>query len=687
MSAQREARLLVIDDEESNRDVLSRRLARAGFAVETAPSGEAGLARIAAGGVDLVLLDYTMPEMDGCEVLRRIRARHSLSELPVIMATSRDGRDDMLAALAAGANDYVTKPIDLEVARARIRTQIALRENERAVRESQARYELATLGANDGLWDWDLAANHMHLSARWCAMAGMPAAAREENPEFWLARVHAADAFAVRAAVRSHVEGIAAQLEVEYRLIAEDGTCRWMLARGVAARDDRGRAIRMAGSQTDLTRHKAIDAETDLGSRVLLLDRIERAQTECARDAHAQFSLLHVRVERFATLAATLEPAALSRYVRTAAERVVALARANDTVCSLGGGRFAVLTARAADAPETQETARDIARSLARPVELGRAVRESAAAVGIVACGASGEPEELLRDADLASSSAQALRGRVQLFDAQLRESAARREALEAGLRETTLETQLELHYQPIVSIERGHVLGFESLVRWRRDGALISPGEFIPIAEEIGAIGRIGAWALAEACREAAAWPRLPNGERAFVSVNVSPHQLREDESLRGVEEALRASGLPPEALKLEITETALFEDAEAAARALSRLRSLGVRLCLDDFGTGYSSLQQLQLLPIDIVKIDRCFVSKLCGDRESATMVAMILDLARNLSMEVVAEGIETETQRDQLAELGCALGQGFLFSKPVPADRVLAWIHGTARAGEPS
>ena len=291
--------LLIVDDCEPNRDVLSRRLAREGYLVTTAEDGERALALVGAGAYDLVLLDVEMPDMTGLEVLRRLRETHSQTVLPVIMVTGRTEGADIVEAFRLGANDYVTKPIDFPVALARIGTHLSHKRAIEDLRESEERYALAARGANDGLWDWNLSTNEVYWSPRWKAMLGYDEAAIGVSPDEWLTRVHQEDAGRVKETLAAHLADESGLYESEHRILHRNGTFRWVLCRGAAVRNRHGAVTRLAGSLTDITEAKVADALTGLPNRLLFVELIERAIKRTERRQDYAFALLALGLDRF----------------------------------------------------------------------------------------------------------------------------------------------------------------------------------------------------------------------------------------------------------------------------------------------------------------------------------------------------------------------------------------------------
>jgi diguanylate cyclase (GGDEF)-like protein len=548
-------KLLVVDDNPQNRDLLLRRLTGSGYRVEVAEGGAEALEKINQAHYDLVLLDQVMPGMSGLDLLRLLRATHSPSELPVIMVSALNDSEAIVDAFDLGANDYVVKPIDLRVMDARIQTQ---------------------------------------------------------------------------------------------------------LLRSQAEREDR-----------------LLDPLTGLGNRAMFLSQLEQALAR--HNPGESLTVLLLDLDGFQNLndnlghqtgdQALVEAAA--RFRRIITESAI---HASCTLARVGSDEFAFLL-EATPAEQAEALARTLLSSLSRPFSLGDSQVSISACAGIARCA---NPQtiatELLRDARVAMFEARREgRSRCQTFDPELRQHAHIRMAMTIYLYQALERDQMVVFYQPKVDLRTRSVIGFEALLRWCHPRyGLIQPSDFIPIAEDTGLIIPMGNWVLRQAAAQLKTWQaKFTSSPPLSMNVNVSVKQLAGFQLVEAVAAVLAETGIPPETLKLEITEGSLIPEIESVQEVLARLRALHIGLKLDDFGTGYSSLSCLRTLHFDSLKIDRSFDQRLNVDPESCAIVETILNLARSLHMTVVAEGIQSEEQRATLLKLGCETGQGFLFSKPVAAD----------------
>jgi diguanylate cyclase (GGDEF)-like protein/PAS domain S-box-containing protein len=567
-----------------------------------------------------------------------------------------------------------------------------LRATRLALRESEERYALAVRGANDGLWDWDLQTNVVHYSARFRELLGVdepPQSTRGTSA--WLARVHPDDLPRLTRELAALRDGETNQLMNEHRVSAPGGGHLWILARAATARGPGGKPYRMAGSISDITVRKTYEAQllrdafhdslTGLPNRSLFLDRVGRLLERAKRHKESRCAVLAIDADRFKVINESLGSHIGDRMLVALARVLASMVREGDTVARLGGDEFGILIEDVRDTSDAIAAAERIFAALAEPLRDSGHEVFAAVSIGIALSGPEhAGAEDLLRDADTAMYRAKSRgRDRYELFDAAMATASRHSLHLYTELRHAINRRQLVLHYQPIISLDTGTITGLEALVRWRHPTrGMISPAEFIGVAEETGLIHALGGWVLEEACGHAK-WleERFPD-LRLDMSINLSPRQLVRTELVDDIRRALSHANLRGGALHLEITETTLMENMAAAKDRLRQLRGLGVGLLIDDFGTGYSSLSALHTFPIDTLKIDQSFVGRLGHEeRFAAAIVEAIVTVARRLGIRVIAEGIETERQLSAVREHGCHLGQGFFFARPAPLEDVAALL----------
>jgi diguanylate cyclase (GGDEF)-like protein/PAS domain S-box-containing protein len=432
----------------------------------------------------------------------------------------------------------------------------------------------------------------------------------------------------------------------------------------------------------ELLQHSAYyDALTGMPNRALLLERLDRCLKREVRHNEFRYAVLFLDLDRFKNINDSLGHASGDQILVNVAERLQQCVRPEDTVARLGGDEFAILLDDISDILDASQVAERIHAAMLPPFEFSGHEVFISTSIGItLGSPVYKTPEELLRDADTAMYRAKSQgTAKTAIFDEQMHAHVVALVTMETELRWAVERRELRVHYQPIVSASSGEAIGFEALVRWQHpERGMVSPAEFIPVAEECGLIGSIGRWVLQEACREAQAWhTRFPQRDRLFVSVNLSAKQFLQPSLAGEILQTLQESGLAPHQLHLEITESALLDNPETSKQVLVELRAHGIHLYIDDFGTGYSALSYLHNFPFDALKIDRSFVSKLGEGSKHTGMVSAIIAIAQSFGMDVIAEGVETSAQLELLQQLGCHNIQGYYFSRPLPAEAATEWL----------
>jgi diguanylate cyclase (GGDEF)-like protein/PAS domain S-box-containing protein len=698
------ATILVVDDEATMRRLLSRFLSLNGHQTLTASGGAEALALIRQERVNLVLLDLMMPGMTGIEVLRRLKADPELHDLPVIMISAEMEMDNVAECLKLGAEDYLPKPFNpvvlgarvsacLERQRLRAQEQAYHAQLERQVAErtaalaaSEERYALAARGANDGLWDWELLSNKIYLSPRWKEMLGYEEHELGNDPAEWLQRIHPDDRELLEVRLEAHFQRLITHFQHEYRMMHRDGEYHWMLCRGLAVWNAEGRAVRVAGSQTDISERKQAeqrllhdalhDGLTGLPNRALFLDRLKHVLSRTKRSADYHFAVMFLDLDRFKVINDSLGHSTGDMLLKAIAERLEECVRPGDTVARLGGDEFTILIDDIGSDQRMLDVAERVQQVISAPIILDGQQVFTTASIGVTHSTIGYDSaSDLVRDADTAMYYAK-LGGKAQavVFDPAMHAAANERLQLESALRWAYERDELRLHYQPIVELATGRTVGLEALLRWQHpQRGLLFPASFIQVAEETGLIVPIGWWVLREACRQLSAWQQhIPHASTLWITVNISAKQLTQPNASAQIFKILEESGIDPTHLKLEITETTLLEHSKRTSEILQQIREAGIQVCMDDFGTGYSSLSYLQNLPIDVLKIDRSFIGQLGGVGERSEIVRTILVLAQTLGLKAVAEGTETQEQAEQLLAMQCEFGQGWLFSHALEPEK---------------
>lgn len=549
-------------------------------------------------------------------------------------------------------------------------------------------FALAALASLDGFWELDLRTNEAHFSPQWQRIAGLTGEHFTGTLEHWLPRVHPTDRERFEAELKAMRAGKSQQIQDRHRLRHNNGLWRWVTIRAVSARDESGAVTHIAGTMTDHTDRRMADPLTGLPNRLFFMDYLEHRFQRAQEHRDWNFAVLSLGLERFKLVNERLGYEGGDALLMEAAGRLTdAIGKwkisSETIVARLNAAEFLICLEGIEDETQATDAARHMTDELRRPFQWrGRKViPETAIGVAKAEPGVA-SPEDLLHEADTALAEAKATgRGHLVCYSHGMRERALERMQLEADLEHAIRDGQLVLHYQPEIDLVTGRIVGFEALVRWQHpERGIVMPGEFIDLAEETGLILPLGDWGIREACRQVMAWRKLinetspKNALDLRVSVNLSAKQFGRPGLVGRVAEILESTAMPASDLRLEVTESSLMSNPDTAQTTMQGLQRLGVGLHMDDFGTGYSSLNHLHRYPFDTLKIDRSFVQEI-SQKNSSEIVRTILDLARSLDMEVVAEGIETAEQAERLQSLGCHLGQGYYYARPMAADDVSA------------
>ncbi len=541
---------------------------------------------------------------------------------------------------------------------------------------------LAVFGSGDGSWEWDLPADTLHFCPRWAKLLGYEPGELPPHPDTWLGRVHPMDQQRLYETLADHIDGRTDHFHCEHRLRTRGGGHTWVLARGVAVRDAGGTAIRLGGLLSDLSRPRLHDRRTGLPNRFLFVQQLERALLYeeqlsvviLGLDGYTRYEEL-LGHERSTELLAIVAERISSCLNEERGQRIIP-STVSTAAAHLDGGCFAVLCAHIDSSRHALALAQGLREAASGIASLEERSLQLTLSAGLSLRGERSTAESLLCDAGAALQRARAQGcGRLAVFDEGMRRAAERKAALEDALIGALERREFVLHYQPIMDLQAGRVEGAETLLRWESPRlGRVSPAEFIPLAEETGLIVPLGAHVLRRACAQGARW--LSRGLEVTISVNISVHQLDQAGFPELVARILEETGLPPERLDLELTESALLGDERYASELLQRIAELGVTLSLDDFGTGYSSLSYLRRLPFQRLKIDRSFVSHMTENPQQASLTRTIVAMASNLGLVVIAEGIETQEHASILKWLGCEYGQGYLFGRPMSAEDFWCW-----------
>jgi diguanylate cyclase (GGDEF)-like protein/PAS domain S-box-containing protein len=689
--------VLVVDDDRAARAALHDALVERGFAIAEASNGAEAIAAFERLRPRAVVLDLHGPASDGLAVCRDLRERHAGDATPILVVTADGDPASLDQAYAAGATDFVTKPLHPALLAHRIRYLLRGADALVALGQSQRSLARAQRIARLGSWDWNPYTSELRWSEEAHRILGTDPTQVVTWESFWRA-VHPADRDRVRNEMRESMRG-EHSFRVNHRVVIGDGSVRHVDLQGEVAADGPEAGAWISGTIQDVTEQAHVQARiqylasydnlTGLANRRMFRDQLERALA-AARGRGHMLGVLFMDLDRFKRVNDTLGHGAGDQLLQVVAERLRAHVRGSDLVgridvdevpaiSRVGGDEFTVLLSKLEQPEDAGDVARRILRSLPEPIDLGGQSVSVSASIGIAIFPVDGEDvETLVKHADAAMYAAKEQgRNNYQFFSRKINASALRRLGLESNLRDAIARNQMALHYQPRLDLRTGNVCAVEGLLRWTHpELGIVSPREFIPLAEETGLIVPIGEWVIRAACQQGRAWQDA-GYDPIPISVNVSPRQFHRSD-LRGlIGRHLRETGLLPRYLEIELTEHLLLQDDEDTALVLRDLRAMGVTISLDDFGTGYSSLSYLARFPLDTLKMDRCFVRDIDSDPAAAGVAKAVIGIGHSLGARVVAEGVDTYEQERFLREHGCDELQGFLLAGALPPDEVVRFF----------
>ncbi len=682
------SRILVVDDDRGTRRLARATLEKAGFEVVEAQDGLQALDVVRAECPNLILMDVSMPVLDGFTTCAELRSLPEGGQVPIVMMTGLDDVESIERAFAVGANDFLTKPINWPILAHRVRYMLRASAAIANLNQNQRRLSNAQRIGEMGDWEWDIGLDRVLPSDQARRIFGHPTAWDALQLDGFLTTVHPDDADRVREACqRAIADGDS--FAIEHRVIQIGGSLRHVHQQvEVTAQDETGRALKLAGAVQDITHRKDAeeqirrlayyDALTGLPNRLQFSEQLVKAIANAQR-LDQQVAVMFIDLDHFKRVNDTLGHSAGDELLRVVSARLASSIRCADSVgrnpsdispgsiARLGGDEFIVMLSNVNGVTAASAVARRLVAALTEAVTIQGTELFVSGSVGVAMYPNDGtDIDTLLMNADTAMYRAkEAGRGGFQFYDASMNARALERLVMESMLRRALERSEFVLHYQPRVEFSSGRIVGAEALIRWQHpERGLVPPGDFIALAEDANLVIPIGEWALDAACRQMAEWRDA--GQRPIsVAVNLAANHLRERGLPAMVQRILAQYGLPPSCLEIEVTESVFMADPELCIENACRLSKLGVRLSIDDFGTGYSSLSYLKRLPITSLKIDQSFVRDLATDPNDAAIITAIIAMAHSLELRVVAEGVETEAQRSFLQAHHCDEYQGFLVS----------------------
>jgi diguanylate cyclase (GGDEF)-like protein/PAS domain S-box-containing protein len=690
-------RILIVDDDTLTRTLAAEALREAGYVVTEAESGEAGLVAFEAERPALVLLDVVMPGLHGFEVCRQMRAHPRLGHVPVIMLTGLEDTESIELAYDSGATDFISKPINWTLLRYRVgytlRTATVLEELIRSERNLSAAQQIAHMGS----WEWSLDDQRIHHTRSYYQIFGEDAQTFGEGPDAVLSRIYPPDRPMLEEALGGATRGRGYHLE--YRIVRPDGFVRTVSEAAVVVNDPHGKPVSVQGTLQDVT--ERVEAEkrirylafyddlTGLPNRTCFREMVQAALLRAGRRA-GRCAVVLLDVVRFGRVAHSLGQESGDQALQLIAARLREFQRSvfdpyarsaadpeTPRVARLGGDEFALLVEDAPEAGELEPQVHRLLTAFKRPFKVaGEELSLTARAGFALGPEHASDGESLLKAGETALAEARRVGHgtSVMMFSETMKIAAFARISLESALRRAIVDHELRLFFQPKVDARTHRMVGAEALLRWMHpERGVVSPGDFVPLAEESGLIAPLSEWVLDQALAAVARW-QAAGLTVVPVSVNVCAAQFRSERLAADVGAALLRHRVAGEHLEIEVTESVLMQDVELATRLLAELATLGVRAAIDDFGTGYSSLAYLKQFRLDTLKIDRSFVAELGSEPGDAAIVGAVIALARNLRIGVVAEGVEDPLQAHVLLERGCPVMQGYLFSRPLTEEEFI-------------
>jgi diguanylate cyclase (GGDEF)-like protein/PAS domain S-box-containing protein len=669
-------------------------LEQTGFRVEEAEDGAPALNVFTANPPDIVLLDVMMPTMDGFATCAALRTQPGGAHIPVLMMTGLDDMDSINRAYEAGATDFASKPINWTILSHRVRYMLRASNALQSVKASEARLANAQRIAQLGHWEWRPADNYWQCSEQVCDVFGLSPQGIQTYQNL-LERIHPDDRAEInQLRQRAAQEGRAYTLE--YRVVGPYEKTRIVHEQAEVTCDTSGRVQSVAGTLQDITERRRAEEQirylayydtlTGLPNRQAFTRDLQKA-LDIAKRHNRLLAVIVLDLDNFKRINDTLGHAMGDFLLKAVAERLVNGIRCADyvarnlpdldtNVARLGGDEFTMLLTEVQHIRDAEAVAQRLQEIVSQPLNMAGNDVVVTPSMGIAVFPHDGQDvDQLLKNADMAMYHAKdSGRNIYQFYSESMNARALERLNLESRLRKALEQDEFLLYYQPQLDLRSNRITGVEALIRWQNPKmGLVSPADFIPLAEETGLIVAIGEWALFTACAQVKTWLNagLPPLEMA---VNLSSVQFRQSKLTNTIEQALKAANLAPQHLKLELTESMIMHQAQDTIATLHQFKEMGVGLSVDDFGTGYSSLSYLKRFPLDSLKIDRSFVKDITSDPDDAAITNAIIAMAHSLNLSVVAEGVETPAQLEFLRTHGCDTIQGYLLSKPLPAEELV-------------
>ena len=685
---ERQMTALVVDDDIAHRLLLESTLLAAGHQVKSVENGKQALEAFQKMSVDIILMDVNMPIMDGFEACYQIRLLAQGKDIPIILITGMDDHESIEKAFNVDATDFIIKPVNWPILGHRVSYYLKAGTLFKELRNSEINLKQAQKIALMGTWELDLITNYLSVSEQLMQLSEMDYAPISVGSREFLDKLHIDDKYTIGETIKQSIYH-KKPFNVEYRILLNDNLERIFHEQAKVIYADDGTATKMLGTVQDITSRKGFEAEvrqlayydvlTGLPNREKFkqlantaLDRAERENEKAA--------LMFLDLDNFKTVNDTLGHDVGDKLLQSVTQNLKECLRPSDyisycdqiklSLSRLGGDEFTLVVSGLKNLNGLENIAQRIHQKLSRPIYINEQELLVTASIGISVYPDDGKNlETLLKFADIAMYKAKELgRNGFQFYSNSLNNHSAEKLDFEVRLKKSIESNELEIHYQPQVQAKTGTLVGVEALVRWNDpQNGLISPIDFIPVAEQSNLILSIDKWVVNTACKQAVAWQNLGLAP-ITISVNISGKHFQKNNLKQMIEQALAASGLPPEYLEIELSESTLIEITDQNIAMLNEIKALGVKLAIDDFGVGFSSLNYIRKFSIDTLKIDKSLIDNINTDVCEAAITKAIIDLAKTLSLTTIAEGVEFKDQFDWLQKHECNLIQGYLFSKPL-------------------
>lgn len=689
--------VLVIDDDIVTRAAIEDYLAEAGYDVIEAENGIEGLRAFELNTPDIVLLDVSMPGMDGYDVCRHLRNSPLGCHVPIVMMTGHDDAASVNRSYESGATDFSTKPLNLPILVHRLRYLLRAKQTSDQLRVSETSLAQAQRIARLGNWEYEFATRDFVCSSQARVLFGLPDQGGVTLDDV-LNTLSGADRDLAIDEFMQAYRNEGQPYDVDFRLLKADGAVFHIHQETDFERDKSGTLLKAMGTFQDVTEIREAESRirqiaffdnvTGLPNRTFFMERLSE-MLSAARRHSKSMALMFVDLDQFKRVNDSWGHLAGDELLREVSNRLRETLRScdvvsrlgehgNETLARLGGDEFVVLIPQIRHPEDAARVARRLLKEFKQPFVIEGTEIFVSASIGISTFPLDGTDEQaLLKNADVAMYQVKENgRNGYRFYSPTMNTRSIERLNMETSLWHALKNNQFVLNYQPKIHLATRTIIGAEALVRLEHpDLGLVSPGDFIPIAEECGLIVPLGKWVLEEACRQAAIWQRDICHDWQ-VSVNISAAQFQREELANTIAGALSASGLKPSLLEAELTESTLMKDTESHIEVLKQLREMDIEVSIDDFGTGYSSLSYLKRLPIDCLKIDRSFIRDMTSDKRDAAIVRSTIALAHNLDLKLVAEGVENANQNAMLAEFGCDAVQGYFYAPAMSAGDFVAW-----------